>query len=83
VTDDPAIADALSRVGAALERTRAVGLQLVGLQLDDARELATQSGCHLRVVRRDGKGLAVTANLDTRRINVETEDDVVVMSSSG
>jgi hypothetical protein len=51
--------------------------------LDDARELATQSGCHLRVVRRDGKGLAVTANLDTRRINVETEDDVVVMSSSG
>jgi hypothetical protein len=83
VTDDPAIAEALSRVGAALERTRAVGRQLIGLQLDDARELATQSGCHLRVVRRDGKGLAVTADLDTSRINVETEDDVVVMSSSG
>jgi hypothetical protein len=51
--------------------------------LDDARELATQSGSHLRVVRRDGKGLVVRADLDTSRINVETEDDVVVMSSSG
>jgi len=36
-----------------------------------------------RVVRCDGNGLAVTADLVTNRINVETEDDMVVVSSSG
>jgi hypothetical protein len=83
VTHDPRIAEALENVGMALERTRAVGRQLIGLQLEDARELATRSRCSLRVVRRDGKALAITADLCTNRINVETEDDIVVGSSSG
>jgi outer membrane lipoprotein SlyB len=68
---------------AAAERTRAVGGQLVGLHLHDANELAARSGCRLRVVRRDGKGLVVTAELDLSRINVEIEGDIVVESSSG
>jgi hypothetical protein len=64
------------------ERTQAVAHQLVGLHLHDANELANRSGCHLRVVRRDGTGLTVTADLDARRINIETEGDIVVGCSS-
>lgn len=32
---------------------------------------------------RDGKGATVTADLDVRRINIETEGDIVVGTSSG
>jgi len=67
----------------ALERRAAVGRQLIGLHLDDARELATRSGYRLRVIRRDGEGLVVTADLDTGRIDVEIEHDIVVGPSAG
>jgi hypothetical protein len=65
------------------ERTQAVALQLVGLNLHDANELAKRSGCHLRLVQRDGKGLTVTADLDSRRIIIEIEGDIVVGASTG
>jgi hypothetical protein len=68
---------------AALERTGAVGRELVGLNLHDANDRAARSGCHLRVVKRDGKGLTVTADLRMNRINIETEGDVVVATSAG
>jgi hypothetical protein len=83
VTHDPEIAEALENVRTSLDRTRAVGRQLIGLHLEDAQELATRLRCRLRVVRRDGKALAISADLCTNRINVETEDDIVVESSSG
>jgi hypothetical protein len=83
VTDNPAIREALNLVGAALERTQAVGRQLIGLHLDEAREVAARSNRQLRVVRHNGKGLPVTADLATNRINVETQDDIVVESSPG
>jgi len=68
---------------AALERTRAVGSQLVGLNVHDATELAARSGCRLRLVKRDGRGFVVTADLCTTRINVETEGGIVVETSAG
>ena len=57
--------------------------RLVGLNLHDANDLATQSGCQVRVVKRDGKGLPVAADLATNRINIETEGDIVVAASPG
>ena len=69
--------------GAALERTQAVANQLIGLNLHDANQLAAGSGRQLRVVKRDGKGLTVTADLTTNRISIETEGDIVVAASSG
>jgi hypothetical protein len=83
MTDDSAISEALAPLRAALERTRAVGRQLVGLNLHDANELATRSGCRLRVVERNGKGLIVTADLVTNRINIATDGDIVVATYEG
>ena len=57
--------------------------ELVGLNLHDANELANRCGCHLRLVQRDGKGFTVTADLDARRINIKTEGDIVVGTSTG
>jgi hypothetical protein len=83
VPDDARIPEALEWVRAALERTHTVGRRLVGLNLHDANDLATQSGCQIRVVKCDGKRLPVTADLLTNRINVETEGDIVVAASPG
>jgi hypothetical protein len=52
MTDDTRIPEGLEYLRVALERTRAVARQLVGLHLHDADELAARSGFHLRVVRR-------------------------------
>jgi hypothetical protein len=83
VPDDVRIAEALEWVRAALERTQAVANQLIGLNLHDANQLAARSGRQLRVVKREGNGLKVTADLATNRINIETEGDIVVAASSG
>lgn len=83
VPDDARIPADLEWVRAALERTQTVGRQLVGLNLHDANDLASQSGCQLRVVKRDGKGITVTADLATNRINIETEGDIVVAARPG
>jgi hypothetical protein len=83
VAHDREIPEALNRRLALLERTAAVGRQLVGLHMDDARALATRSGCHLRVVKRNGKGLVATTELDPKRINVSIDDDIVVHYSTG
>jgi hypothetical protein len=83
VTDDSAIPEGVAHMRAALERTRAVGRQLVGLNLSDATALATRSGCRLRVVKSDGKGFLVDLSLCANRINVETEDGIVVETSAG
>jgi len=78
VTDDPLPAD-LDHIRVALERTHAVGRRLIGLQVDDARKRATQSHRHFRVVTNP----IMTAELDMRRVNVRTEDDIVVDFSTG
>lgn len=83
VTDESRIPALLDQLRLAAERTQAIGRQLVGLNLHDANELANRSGCQLRVVRRDGRGLTVTADYRVRRINVETEGDIVVGTSTG
>lgn len=83
MTRDPRTPEGLQYLQAVLEHTQAVARQLVGLNLHEANELATRSGCHLRVVKRDGKGLTVTAELDMKRINIETEGGIVVGSSPG
>lgn len=78
MTDKPQIPEGLEWLRAAQERKRAVAVQLVGLDLDAANELAARSDCQLRVVVRDGNGLVVTADLVTNRIDVEVEGDIVV-----
>ena len=78
VTHDPWPAG-LDHIRATLDRTHAVGRRLIGLHVDDAREVATRSHCHFRVVT----GSIVTAELDMRRINVRTEDDMVVDFTTG
>ena len=78
VTHDPWPAD-LDHIRATLERTHAVGGRLIGLHGDDARELATRSHCHFRIITDS----IVTAELDRRRINVRTEDDIVVDLTTG
>jgi hypothetical protein len=78
VTVDPLSAD-LNHIRVTLERTRAVGRRLIGLHVDHARKLATQSHCHFRVVTNP----IMTAELDMRRVNVRTEDDIVVDISTG
>ena len=83
MTDEPRNPEWLEELRVASERTQAVARQLVGLSLHDANELANRSGCHLRVVRRDGKGFTVRSDLQTRRINIETEGDIVVGTSTG
>jgi hypothetical protein len=83
VPADARIPEALDGLRAALERTQAVADQLIGLNLHDANQLAARSGRQLRVVKRDGKGLTVTADLGTKRISIETEGDIVVAASSG
>jgi hypothetical protein len=83
VTDDPAISEAFVRMRAALERTRDVAHQLVGLNLHDANELAARSGCQLREVKRNGKGGPITADFCTNRVNIETEGCVVVEAFVG
>jgi hypothetical protein len=83
VPDDARIPEALDGLRAALERTQAVADQLIGLNLHDANQLAARSRRQLRVVKRDGKGLTVTADLGTNRISIETEGDIVVAASSG
>jgi hypothetical protein len=83
MTDGRPIPEGLARMLAAHERTRAVARELVGLNLHDANELAAQSGCQLREVKRDSKGFVVTADFCTNRINIETENGVVVETSAG
>jgi hypothetical protein len=83
VIDEPRIPEWPEELRVARERTQAVARQLVGLNLHDANELANRCGCHLRLVRRDGKGFTVTADLHARRINIETEGDIVVGTSTG
>jgi hypothetical protein len=79
----PRLPGGLEQLKARLEHTHAVSRQLIGLRLDDARELAAASRCNLRLVRRDGPGSIVTAELDANRINVTVEDGIVVGVSTG
>jgi hypothetical protein len=83
VTGDGEVPEALAWMQEAVERTRAVARQLVGLNLHDANELAARSACLLREVRRDGEGSVITADFCTGRINIETENGVVVETSVG
>jgi hypothetical protein len=83
VPDDARIPEAFEFLNAALERTQTVARRLVGLNLDYANDLASQSGRQLRVVKRDGKGIIVTADLAPNRINIETEGDTVVAARPG
>jgi hypothetical protein len=78
VTRDPWPAG-LDHIRATLERTHTIGRRLIGLHVDDARELATRSHCHFRIITAPIR----TAELDMRRINVRIEDDIVVDFSTG
>ena len=83
MTDDSASPELLRAWRTALERAGAVAQQVVGLSLHDANELAGQSGCELREVRRDGRAFAIRGDFRTSRISVETEGGVVATATVG
>jgi hypothetical protein len=64
--------------GPAGRRAEAVARQLVGLPAKDARELAARFRCIIRAVRIDGRSLVVTADYAPHRIDVATQDGVIV-----
>lgn len=72
-----------ARIGPVRRRAEAVGRTLIGRHVWDAQKLAARSKCLVRVVRRDGTGLIVTADFVPNRIDVATEDNVVVEASPG
>jgi len=78
VPQDRAIPEGLEYLRTRPERRHEVGRQLIGLTVKDAREVATRSRCTLRLVRLNGKGLTVTADLGLNRIDVSVEDGIVV-----
>ncbi len=75
--------DMADLLGLSQRRASAVGTRILGLSEEAARDLATQSGCRLRVVRRDGISFLVTLKYDSRSIDVAIEDGVVVYASPG
>jgi hypothetical protein len=50
----------------------------LALRVEDARKLAARSQCLVRVIRRDGTSSPVTLALVPHRIDVSTEDDIIV-----
>jgi hypothetical protein len=64
--------------GPARRRAEAVAPHLIGLSSKDARELAARSRCIIRAVRIDGKSLLVTADYAPHRIDVATQDGIIV-----
>lgn len=52
--------------------------RLLGLREDAARREAKRLGCEIRVVRRDGQGLAVTGDFVAHRVDLEVMNGVVV-----
>ena len=64
--------------GPARRRAEAVAPQLIGLSSKDGRELAARFRCIIRAVRIDGKSLVVTADYAPHRIDVATQDGIIV-----
>ena len=58
------------QLDSAFDRVREVAPSLVGLAEAEASRVAQDSGCSMRVVIRDGEGLAVHADYKLRRIDV-------------
>lgn len=52
-------------------------IDVVGLTVDEASRIASETGWSIRVVREDGADLAVTADYSETRINVATEAGIV------
>lgn len=63
----------------AADRARAVGLapQLVGLAEEDARLLAEQHDCEVRVASRDGEAYMLTLDYVPSRLDVVVENGEV------
>ena len=66
-------------VDAAEDKARAQSLapQLVGLAEEDARVLAHQHDCEVRVASRDGEAYMLTLDYVPSRLDVVVEDGVV------
>jgi hypothetical protein len=64
--------------GPAQKRAAAVASELVGLSGKEARELAARSRCIIRAVRIDGRSLVITADYAPHRIDVATEEGIIV-----
>lgn len=68
---------------AELKATAAYCQTLVGLPEADAQSRAEADGYRWRVVKRDGEGLPVTADLITNRIDAEIDNGKLVACTAG
>lgn len=59
------------------QREKSKGLDFIGLTVEQAADLAKENGVSFRVVKEDGKYLAVTMDYRPGRINAEVEDGKV------
>ncbi len=66
-----------------MARTNARSRELLGLTVDKATQLATGWGYQVRIVREDGDWFVLTMDLQSRRINLEIENGLVVQAGAG
>jgi len=66
-----------------MARTNARSRELLGLTADKATELATGWGYQVRIVRQDGDWFVLTMDLQSRRINLEIENGLLVQAGAG
>jgi hypothetical protein len=52
--------------------------EMIGLDLDAAKDLAAEHGCEVRVSERDGEGLLVTSDSRFDRVDVAVEGEEVI-----
>lgn len=53
-----------------------------GMKFENASAIVESMGFKLRKVKIDGKGQVITLDVNTRRINVEVQDDVITVVES-
>jgi len=66
-----------------LEATATAGEHLVGLALAEAVARATSKGYVVRLAKEDGSEFVLTADHNSRRLNLEVDNGRVVSASAG
>jgi hypothetical protein len=83
MTEQPSTASADSEPSfeVQLARTKALEPDFLGLDVAEAKLLATQLGVHLRVI--DSENQPVTADLRSNRITVDARTGVITEATAG
>ena len=60
-----------------------VAKNLIGMDLDKAKEKIKKAGCDFRLVEYNGKALIVTNDFNPKRINLRIDQEVVIDAYTG